>query len=133
MVTQAGLRFPMDCATGRFGLVRGIDKIEQSIRLVLLTYPGERVMRPEFGSRLRDFLFEAATPATTVRIADEVEQAIGACEPRVEVRLVEVVPDESVDGLLHITIDYRLRGTEPVRAVVVDFRTDRHRRAEEVD
>ncbi|GAA3553254.1 GPW/gp25 family protein [Kribbella ginsengisoli] len=134
MTTQAvaGLRFPLEGATGRLGFARGIDKLEQCIRLVLLTYPGERVMRPDFGCRLRDFLFEAATPATMVRIADEIEQAIAACEPRVEVRQVEVTPDEAVDGLLHIAIHYRpVDESEPV-VIVVDFATDRHPAAAEV-
>ena len=83
-------------------------------------------MRPEFGSRLRDFLFEAATPATVVAIAAEVEQAVNACEPRVQVGLVEVVPDASVDGLLHLTIHYRRRDTGEPQELVVDFATDRH-------
>ncbi|WP_405059631.1 GPW/gp25 family protein [Kribbella sp. NBC_01505] len=127
MTTQAvaGLRFPLDCSTtGSFGLTRGIDKLEQCIRLVLLTYPGERVMRPEFGSRLRDFVFEAATPVVRARIADEVEQAINSCEVRVQVHRVDVVPDGSTDGLLHITIHYQPRESEELLSAVVDFATD---------
>ncbi len=129
MSTQAvaGVRFPLDCATtGAFAPASGTAKLEQNIRLVLLTYPGERVMRPEFGSRLRDFLFDAATPATVVAIAAEVEQAVNAGEPRVQVDLVEVLPDPSVDGLLHLTIHYRRRDTGEPQELVVDFATDRH-------
>lgn len=123
----AGLRFPLDCAgLGAFAVARGTDKLEQGMRLILLTYPGERVMRPDFGSRLRDYLFEAATPATTIRLGDEVQQAINACEPRVRVHQVEVVPDPSIDGLLHLLIRYRLSGTGEVRETVIDFGTDRH-------
>ncbi|MGW6278563.1 GPW/gp25 family protein [Kribbella sp. NPDC055071] len=132
MQAVAGLRFPLDCSTtGSFGLARGTDKLEQCIRLVLLTYPGERVMRPEFGSRLRDFVFESATPATMVRLADEVHQAIDACEPRVQVCRVDVAPDASVDGLLHITINYQPRGTDEILSAVVDFATDRGPGADE--
>ena len=40
------------------------------MRIILLTYPGERPMRPEFGSRVRDFVFrsvdeEMTTPSRT--------------------------------------------------------------------
>ncbi|WBQ06499.1 GPW/gp25 family protein [Kribbella sp. CA-293567] len=130
----AGLRFPLDCAgLGAFALARGTDKLEQGMRLILLTYPGERVMRPDFGSRLRDYVFESATPATIIRLADEVQQAINACEPRVRVHQVEVVPDPSVDGLLHLLIRYRLSGTDEVREAVIDFATDRHPGAGEED
>lgn len=125
--TIAGLRFPLDCAgLGAFAVARGTDKLEQGMRLVLLTYPGERVMRPEFGSRLRDYLFEAPTPATVVRLADEVQQAINSCEPRVRVTRVEVVQDPSVDGLLHLLIRYRLNATGEVREAAIDFTTDRY-------
>lgn len=134
MTTQAvaGLRFPLDCATtGAIAVASGIAKLEQNIRLVLLTYPGERVLRPGFGSRLRDFLFDAATPATIVAIAAEVEQAVNACEPQVRVESVDVLPDESIDGLLQLVIHYRPRGTGEIRAVVVDFATDRYQGAVE--
>ena len=42
-------------------LVRGTQELEQAMRLILMTYPGERPMRPQFGSRLRDFVFDGAT------------------------------------------------------------------------
>ncbi|WP_112242941.1 GPW/gp25 family protein [Kribbella monticola] len=123
----AGLRYPVDCAgRGDFTVVRGAEKLEQGMRLILQTYPGERVMRPDFGSRLRDFLFEAATPATRVLLAREVERAISAWEPRVEVLGVDVSTDDGVDGLLHIAIGYRVRGTATSRELVVDFGTDRY-------
>jgi phage baseplate assembly protein W len=59
-------------------------------------------------------------------IADEVERAITACEPRVAIRLVEVIADEAVDGLLHIVIHYLPHDESEPREVVVDFATDRH-------
>ncbi|MEV8374604.1 GPW/gp25 family protein [Kribbella sp. NPDC056861] len=123
----AGLRFPAGCSPlGRFAVARGTDKLEQGMRLILQTYPGERVMRPDFGSRLRDFLFEAITPATTARLADEVARAIGAWEPRVEVERVDTSADAGADGLLHIVVGYRVRATGEAAELVVDFRTDRH-------
>ncbi|MGC4941084.1 GPW/gp25 family protein [Kribbella sp. DT2] len=123
--TTTGLRFPADCAgRGRFGIARGTDKFEQNLVLILQTYPGERVMRPDFGCRLRDFVFEPLVPSTGARIADEVERAIRAWEPAVEVDAVEVTPNGSVDGLVHILIGYHVRGTGVDGELGVDFSTD---------
>jgi phage baseplate assembly protein W len=121
---MAGLGYPVECGLGRFTVARGTDKLEQGMTLILLTYPGERVMRPDFGCRLRDFVFESITPDTAVRLADEVRRALADCEPRVEVERVDVVPDPGVDGLVHLVIAYRPRDTGAERELVVAFRTD---------
>jgi phage baseplate assembly protein W len=124
---MAGLRFPLDCAgLGTFGIAQGTEKLEQGLKLILQTYPGERVMRPDFGCRLRDYLFEVPTPDIIARLTDEVDGAIRTWEPRVVVEEVQVRPDEAVDGLLHLVISYRARGDSEHRDLVVAFHTDRH-------
>ncbi|TWD79388.1 hypothetical protein FB561_0446 [Kribbella amoyensis] len=128
----AGLGFPLGSGAGPFAVARGTDKLEQSMRLVLLTYPGERVMRPDFGCRLRDFVFDAVTPATGIQLADEVRGALEAWEPRAEVDQVDVVPDPAVDGLVHLVVGYRPRGESAARELVVAFQTDRSGPAEGV-
>lgn len=121
----AGFGHPLGHVAGRFAVAHGIAKLEQGLRLILLTYPGERVMRPGFGCRLRDYVFETMTSSTQIRLADEVRRALEACEPRVAVEQVDVVPDETVDGLVQLYIEYRLRDEAGSRELVVDLRTDR--------
>ncbi|MFC9492336.1 GPW/gp25 family protein, partial [Streptomyces hydrogenans] len=51
----AGWAFPPHTdATGSIALVRGERELEESIRLILATSPGERPMRPEFGCAIND-------------------------------------------------------------------------------
>jgi uncharacterized protein len=102
--------------SGAVALRAGSALVRQSILLILDTEPGERVMRPDFGCGLRRYLMEPNTPATRAAIAREVEAALGAWEPRIELREVEVtmtddpstvvvsvaylhVRDQSPDGL----------------------------------
>ncbi|GAA1563617.1 GPW/gp25 family protein [Kribbella hippodromi] len=122
---QTGLAYPLACVTGGFAVVAGIGELEQSMRMVLLTYPGERVMRPEFGCRLRDFVFDTMTPVTRVWLADEVRRALRTCEPRVEIEDVQVVPDPAVDGLVQLVITYQPREGDALRNLTVELRTDR--------
>ena len=50
---------------------------------MLLTAPGERVMRPRFGCEIWDLLFEPVTPNLLGLIAEAVYEALGQWEPRI--------------------------------------------------
>ena len=64
-----GLSFPPRVdANGRIAWSAGEQNVRESIRLILLTEPGERLMRETFGCGLRQFLFEPNTVATRQRL-----------------------------------------------------------------
>ena len=120
----AGWAFPLGVnANGAFELATGTAKLEQSMRLILSTYLGERPMRPEFGCRLRDFVFAGATLAETAAVSAEVRDALRRCEPRVDVTEVRVYPDEGERGLLYIDIDYVVKANYDRRSLVFPFYT----------
>ena len=120
----AGWAFPLGVdARGAIALARGTDELEQAMRLILMTYPGERPMRPAFGSRLRDFVFEGATWENAVAIGNEVRAALLRWEPRVDVADVEVTPDAADTGLLYIDIRYIVKATNDHRNLVFPFYT----------
>ena len=60
-----GWAFPLRTdATGGIALVSREREIEEAIRLILGTAPGERPMRPEFGCRIHDYVFGSADGST---------------------------------------------------------------------
>jgi phage baseplate assembly protein W len=85
--------------------------VRESIRLILLTEPGERLLREGFGCGLRRFLFEPNTVITRQLIHDRIIQAIGRWEPRVALEAVEVEADPENSRLVVITILFRLVAT----------------------
>lgn len=118
----SGWSFPMGVnGTGGIATSTGSANIERAMRLILATYPGERPMRPLFGSRLRDFQFEAITPANATAIATEVTQSIARCEPRARVSNVEVVPVIGEVGMFHLDIRYTISEESHERNLVVPF------------
>ncbi|MET8995899.1 GPW/gp25 family protein [Amycolatopsis sp. Hca4] len=120
----AGWQFPLGYSpSGGFDLARGVRRLEQSMRLVLTTYPGERLMRPEFGSRLRDYVFAAVSLDTATELSGEVRRALTRWEPRVEITDVVTRPDPDEPGLLHIDIGYRPAGGGDERNLVFPFYT----------
>lgn len=120
----AGWAFPVGVdSRGAIALARGSAELEQSIQLILMTYPGERPMRNEFGSRLRDFVFAGATLENATAIESEVRAALLRWEPRVDVSAVEVTPDPGELGTLYIDIRYVIKATNDSRNLVFPFYT----------
>lgn len=91
---------------GNVVVLRGSDVIKQSIKTILSTLPGERVMLPNFGGSIRDFLFEPMDPETAEDIKDRIETSLEDEEPRISVKRVQVIPDYS-NQLYRISVQYR--------------------------
>jgi len=108
-----GLSFPPRVdADGRLAWSAGEDNVRESIRIILLTEPGERLMREEFGCGLRRYLFEPNTVVTRQLIRERIISAIGRWEPRVAVDDVTVEPDDSNPRLVAVNIFFRLVATQ---------------------
>jgi phage baseplate assembly protein W len=117
-----GFSWPMTVDhTGSIKLTDGAPDIDHSIRLVLMTAPGERVMRPQFGCRIWDLLFEPVTANLLGLIAEAVRDALAQWEPRAEVTGVDPVPDEKDSSLVRVRIEYRVRATNDRRNLVFPF------------
>jgi phage baseplate assembly protein W len=118
----SGWAFPLRTdATGRIALVRSEREIEESIRLILGTSPGERPMRPEFGCGIHDYVFESIDSYTLGRIDYEIRVALDRWEPRIDVVDIDFDTSEAELGKLVIEITYSLRATSDVRNLVYPF------------
>jgi uncharacterized protein len=119
-----GWAFPTGVsATGGIALVRGDTELVQAMRLILSTYPGERPMRPDFGCRLRDFVFRATTLDTIAELTGEVRRSLLRWEPRVTIENVRVTTQEDDPSVLHVEIQYRPKDTNDRRNLVFPFYT----------
>jgi phage baseplate assembly protein W len=117
-----GIMFPLRVdQSGSIAMTSGASDLSSSIRIVLATAPGERLMRPRFGCAIWDLLFEPINANTIGLMAVAVREALGQWEPRIEVLDVVVVPDASTDGRVHIEIDYEVRATNDRRNLVYPF------------
>ncbi len=94
-----------DSATRRLEYAEGPSKIEQSIRIIIETEPGERIMRPSFGCGLRRYLMRPNTGATRAMIRHDVELGLANFEPRISVNSVLVDPGDD-PSLVLIRIAY---------------------------
>lgn len=117
-----GWAFPLRVdATGSIALVGREQEIEESIRLILGTSPGERPMRPEFGCKIHEYLFSSADSETAGAIAREVRSALQRWEPRIDVADVNVTFDAREATLLYINVGYTIKATNDRRNLVFPF------------
>lgn len=117
-----GWRFPiLPGPTGALGWSEADDNVEQSLRVLLMTRVGERVMRAGFGSRLGEMVFKPGSAQNLRSIEREVANAILQFEPRVEVLDVRAEADERDATRITVALSYRVRRTNTRESLVFPF------------
>lgn len=99
-----GLGFPFGFSkrTGGTEESSDLDRIRESILQILETRPGERIMRPEFGSRVKNLVFEQNDAVLKALVRHYVVDAIQRWEKRVVATGVEFEGADSNQLLVHI-------------------------------
>ena len=104
-------------------LVKDEDAVKQSIRNLMLTDPGERLMQPNIGGGIRELLFEQMTPGTLKLMEENITDTIEIYEPRaqlIDVRVIAGLDDTHVN----ITVLFSVRNEEqPIQLDVILDRT----------
>jgi Bacteriophage baseplate protein W len=97
------------------------EDVRQAIRIIIFTNRGERLMRPDFGAGLNEFVFEPVSTATMALIENRVREALIAWEARIDVLEVGVTSDASERNKLLIDMTYRVRATNTKHNLVYPF------------
>jgi phage baseplate assembly protein W len=117
-----GVAFPPRVgADGHIAWSEGAANVRESIRIILLTEPSERLRRPGFGAGLGAFLFEPNTVTTRQLIADKITRSLARWEPRAAVQSVTVDADPDDPRAAVATITYRLVATGSVERVTLNI------------
>ncbi len=121
------LAFPFGPApTGRAASVEDGDdaQIRQMLELVVMTMPGERVMRPSFGSPVTQMLFAPVDAAVAHALQASLAAAIGLwMSDLIDLRDLTVAFDDE-DAALEILITYEVRRSH-IAAPPLRLRKDR--------
>lgn len=107
-----GWKFPVHVnKTGKLEMSAYEKDIEEAILIILKTAKGERVMRPDFGCGIFDFVFASMNTATITMMEARVREALVLWEPRIDIKNIDLSPDPGEDGRLLISIDYLVKST----------------------
>jgi uncharacterized protein len=107
-----GWSFPpaFDKATGNTTMTTGVEDIFGSLHILFSTTLGERVMRPEYGCNLKDYVFDPVNTAMEAYIKKLVEDAIIYFEPRITLEKCGVDFNDT-EGIMWIKVDFRIDAT----------------------
>jgi len=117
-----GWKFPVGVdPKGRIDMSEYEQDIREAIWLILSTAKGERVMRPDFGCGIHDFVFASVNTSNIGLMESSVREALTIWEPRIELKDVSVSTERASEGQLLISIDYRVRSTNNEFNLVYPF------------
>lgn len=97
------------------------DSVQQSIWMILSTAKGERLMRPDFGCDIHDFVFAPNDLNTVGQLVSAVQDALLEWEPRIDVLKVDVVPEANQPNRILIQVNYQVRTTNNAFNLVYPF------------
>src|SRR6266576_2794602 len=93
-ITGTGWRFPiLPDLTGGLNYTSGDENVEQSLKILLLTGLGERVMRSDFGSKAPTLVFAPGSLQNLGLLESTVREAVRDWEPRIDLDEVRAEAD----------------------------------------
>jgi uncharacterized protein len=107
--------------TRQVEMLEGETDIHSSLDILLSTMLGERVMQPRYGCDMKDLLFESVNTSLKALMMDRVKTALLFFEPRIETEKIDILTDNSLEGLIQVQIDYRIRSTNSRMNYVFPF------------
>jgi phage baseplate assembly protein W len=97
------------------------DDIGESLRILLSTNPGERVMQPSYGCGLKAMVFATINERTITELKDIIERAVLFFESRITLEDIDVNTEDALDGILKIQLNYSVRKTNTRSNIVYPF------------
>ncbi|WP_370573068.1 GPW/gp25 family protein [Methanomethylovorans sp.] len=117
-----GWKFPLSVDhNGKVAVASFEDDIKEAIWIILGTAKGERVMRPDFGCGINEYVFCSMDTLNLHLIENTVYEALKKWEPRIEVLGVKADLKSAEEGKLLINIDYKVRTTNTQFNMVYPF------------
>lgn len=108
-----GWSFPptFDPRTRGVVMVAQDEDVHQSLRILMATAPGERVMQPGYGCGIHRMVFERLDESTLTELRSLIEKAVLFFEVRVSLDAVSFDMETPLEGCLRIRLDYTVRST----------------------
>tara|TARA_R100001129_G_C5298429_1_gene241825 strand:+ start:527 stop:949 length:423 start_codon:yes stop_codon:yes gene_type:complete len=115
---SVALPLAVNTTDGAYALNKDLESMaDQNLKMVILTNPGERIMQPDFGSGIRQLLFEPATQGTADIVRDRIQQQVSRYLPYIDLVELQVFVSENDASALIISLKYSI----PAANIVSDL------------
>lgn len=118
------LAFEANPVTGDLSLLKDERAINNAIKNIILTAPGEKPFDRDYGSRVGDYLFDLVDVGTAGLLKLEIERAIKFNEPRVVLQDVKVSANPA-QNQFDVRVEYKIVGYDQVFTVTHILRPTR--------
>jgi hypothetical protein len=115
-----GWSFPPRFAATGVEVTGGQQNIAESVRAIVTTQLGERVMRPDYGCIIESEIFQPMNASRITMIETVLRRAILLHEPRVDARRIAVTADQAT-GVLTVELEYEIRGSKSRFSLVLPY------------
>ncbi|MCE7991887.1 MAG: GPW/gp25 family protein [Roseivirga sp.] len=95
----------------RLEMSEGEQDILESLKILLSTRLGERIMLPKFGCDLANMSFQSVSSSFLTYLKDIVRTAIRTHEPRIIIESIDILTDQILEGLVTVEVDFVVRST----------------------
>lgn len=117
------IAYPFSVETsGRINTYFGLsESIKQNLRILLLTQKGERVMEPEYGVNLPQFLFTDEDANNVGLIKLLISEAVARWEPRVKIENINVAYVLDDQPRIIVTLTYSIVNMDTLENLTLTF------------
>ena len=102
-----------------------VESVHQNFKMVLLTAPGERIMDPDFGVGLRNYIFRVDDAATYDEIREKIVEQASIYLPFIEILGVFFSKPDEFSGIAqnstNIHIEYIILPTDDVDTLTINL------------
>jgi len=95
--------------------------IRESLRILMLTSPGERTLQPAYGCGLKRMVFEQMNESAETEMKDLIERAVLFFEARITLNKIDIGYEDLEKGLLTISLNFTVRTTNSRSNMVFPF------------
>ena len=102
------LPLTLDSGDGYTSIKTLRSMVKQNLKMLVLTNPGERVMEPEFGVGIRQFLFENFQSDVYARIDERIREQVNTYLPVISINRLEFGRLKQDENLLSLRLEYSI-------------------------
>ena len=99
-----------------------VDSIKQDLKMLLLTSPGERIMNPDYGVGVRNYLFSQNTENTKGNIDSRIRQQIAKYMNFIKIRNISFESaDPSNENALYLVLEYAIPSADKNDQLIISL------------
>lgn len=117
---KLAIPFAFDSIHGSVKVADEREEITSSVKTILMTSVHERILLPQFGSRLNDYVFSEMNYTTLELLKKEVITSLEAQEPRV-CDIQVSFETQQLKGILMVYVSYRIYREQTMEALTLQL------------